>query len=100
MDPGTATTVVSQTFRALVDVVDLIVTVVSIVRVVRLERARLRHGRWSKAFWIVTAIVVTWSLGPISVPVGALEALARTRSLGAGPTGVGLADGQVWTPPV
>ncbi len=86
--------------RDLVDVVDWAVIVVAVVRMVRVDRTRLARGRWSKAGWILAAGLIVWNVGPLAVPLGALEALARTRRAhrpgAAGPADV--AAGGTWEP--
>ena len=86
--------------RDLVDVVDWAVIAVAVVRMVRVDRTQLGHGRWSKAAWILAAGLIVWNVGPVAVPLGALEALARTRRArhrgAAGP--VDVAIGGTWEP--
>ena len=52
--------------------VNWLVIVVAVVRMVRVDRARLGHGRWSKAGWILAAGLIVWNVGPIAVPLGVL----------------------------
>jgi hypothetical protein len=78
----------------------LFVDLVAVVRVVRLPRDRFRHGGWSKAGWVVVALGFTWTVGNLSVPIGALLALRRTRRPRSGPgqpgPSVPFAEGAPW----
>jgi hypothetical protein len=67
----------------------------------RLWRAgveRFRFGRWSKAGWLVATFGITWHLGVLDLPVGALLAFSRTWTQRAAPDPgqVPFAEGDGW----
>ncbi|MGH3429916.1 MAG: hypothetical protein ACRDQZ_20500 [Mycobacteriales bacterium] len=53
---------------------------------------------WSKAAWVAAALLLTFPIAGLPVPVGAIAAIWRTRTLGpAGYSGLPREQGgQVW----
>lgn len=77
-------------------VVQLAVMAWAVARIVRAPTETVTWGWWSKAFWVAVAVVVTATVGTLSVPVGALCAVGRFRPSPSSGR-VGLAEGEPWS---
>ena len=54
-----------------------VVMLVAVIRVVTVAAEAWPRQRWSKAGWIVAALWVSWYLGGLLLPVGAIVALVQ-----------------------
>ena len=63
------------------DVVAAIVTFYAAARVMRAPREWFYFGRVSKVTWVIGSLWFTWRVGDVVLPLGAVVALWRLRSL-------------------
>lgn len=65
-----------------VDVVSLLVVLVAVGRVITTDNDRYRHGRWSKAAWVLASVwIIVGHAATGSLPVGALAAIWHTHRI-------------------
>lgn len=58
------------------------VQLVAVIRTVRLPAPVWSYGRWSKLAAVVAALWLTFNVGVLAVPVGAVAVIWHTRTLG------------------
>lgn len=64
-----------------VDLAGFVVIVVAVIRVVTTDTDLWRRRQWSKAAWVLLAVLFVWSTRLGALPVGAALAIWKTHRL-------------------
>ena len=75
-----ATTLSTLIGRLLWNLAASVVMIIAVIRVFAVAAAAWPRKHWSKAAWIAAALWVTWHLGGLVVPVGAIAAIVQARA--------------------